>query len=192
MIPMIASYPPVSPIEEDLDPRALKRVLFQGGRSSKTSLRVRCFLPARRILERFSRLKPEMINRPSGFVIFFKLKASESSTDALKNPINFYDEDLKSILCFFLFAVGAFPQNGKAIKITLDLRDAPRKMLHARLSIPVQPGPLTLEYPQWIPGEHSPTGPDRQLCGSRDFGERSNSGLAARRRQHVRLSPHRA
>ncbi len=38
-------------------------------------------------------------------------------------------------------------------------------MLHARLSIPVQPGPLTLEYPQWIPGEHSPTGPIDNFAG---------------------------
>ncbi len=38
-------------------------------------------------------------------------------------------------------------------------------MLHARLSIPVQPGPLTLVYPKWIPGEHGPTGPIDDLAG---------------------------
>ena len=38
-------------------------------------------------------------------------------------------------------------------------------MLHATLSIPVQPGPLTLVYPQWIPGEHGPTGPIDNLAG---------------------------
>lgn len=51
------------------------------------------------------------------------------------------------------------------IQLTLDLTDAPRKLLRARLVIPVQPGPLTLVYPQWIPGEHGPTGPVDNLAG---------------------------
>lgn len=38
-------------------------------------------------------------------------------------------------------------------------------MLHARLTFPVQPGPLTLVLPQWIPGEHSPTGPIDNFAG---------------------------
>jgi predicted metalloprotease with PDZ domain len=45
------------------------------------------------------------------------------------------------------------------------MSDAARKMLHARLAIPVQPGPLTLVYPKWIPGEHGPTGPIDDLAG---------------------------
>ncbi len=51
------------------------------------------------------------------------------------------------------------------IHVTVDVTDAPRKMLHASLSIPVQPGPLTLLYPKWIPGEHGPTGPIDDLAG---------------------------
>ena len=51
------------------------------------------------------------------------------------------------------------------IHVTVDVTDAPRKMLHASLSIPVQPGPLTLIYPKWIPGEHGPTGPIDNLAG---------------------------
>jgi len=31
--------------------------------------------------------------------------------------------------------------------------------------MPVVPGPLTLVYPQWIPGEHAPTGPIDDLAG---------------------------
>jgi predicted metalloprotease with PDZ domain len=31
--------------------------------------------------------------------------------------------------------------------------------------IPVQPGPLTLVYPEWIPGEHGPTGPIVDFTG---------------------------
>lgn len=45
------------------------------------------------------------------------------------------------------------------ITLSVDLTDAPRKILHATETIPVQPGPMTLVYPEWIPGEHGPTGP---------------------------------
>ncbi|HYY41081.1 MAG TPA: hypothetical protein VE775_00025, partial [Pyrinomonadaceae bacterium] len=53
------------------------------------------------------------------------------------------------------------------IELTLDATDAPRKILHARMTIPVQPGPLTLVYPKWIPGEHGPTGPVTDLVNLR-------------------------
>ncbi len=45
------------------------------------------------------------------------------------------------------------------IKLSVDATDAPRHLLHSHLVIPASPGPLTLLYPQWIPGEHGPTGP---------------------------------
>jgi predicted metalloprotease with PDZ domain len=51
------------------------------------------------------------------------------------------------------------------IMISLDASEAPRKILHARLTIPAKPGPLTLLYPKWIPGEHGPTGPITDLAG---------------------------
>src|SRR2546422_847322 len=51
------------------------------------------------------------------------------------------------------------------ITIALDATEAPRKILHARLNIPARPGPLTLFYPKWIPGEHGPTGPITDLAG---------------------------
>ena len=62
-------------------------------------------------------------------------------------------------------AITASAQTPPPIHVTVDVTDAPRKMLHATLSIPVQPGPLTLVYPQWIPGEHGPTGPIDNLAG---------------------------
>ncbi len=49
------------------------------------------------------------------------------------------------------------------ITIALDATDAPRHILHAKLNIPAKAGPLTLLYPQWIPGEHGPTGPITDL-----------------------------
>ena len=62
-------------------------------------------------------------------------------------------------------AVTASAQTSSPIHVTVDVTDAPRKILHATLSIPVQPGPLTLLYPKWIPGEHGPTGPIDNLAG---------------------------
>ncbi|MGA2243132.1 MAG: M61 family peptidase [Verrucomicrobiota bacterium] len=47
----------------------------------------------------------------------------------------------------------------------MDATDTPRGILHARLHIPARPGPLTLYYPKWIPGEHSPSGPINGLTG---------------------------
>ena len=55
--------------------------------------------------------------------------------------------------------------SAKPITITVDATDAPRKMLHTDLVIPVQPGPLTLVYAKWIPGEHEASGPIDDLAG---------------------------
>lgn len=60
-----------------------------------------------------------------------------------------------------LHAAGAAPH----INIALDATDAPRKILHAQLTIPATPGTLTLYYPKWIPGEHAPSGPAIDLTG---------------------------
>jgi len=51
------------------------------------------------------------------------------------------------------------------IKVVIDATHAPQKILHAQLEIPVNPGPVTLVYPKWIPGEHGPTGPVVDMTG---------------------------
>src|ERR1700693_5555563 len=51
------------------------------------------------------------------------------------------------------------------ITLSVDATEAPRKLFHARMTIPVSPGPLTLVYPKWIPGAHGPTGPIVNLAG---------------------------
>ncbi len=51
------------------------------------------------------------------------------------------------------------------IQITADLSDAPRKLYHADVDIPVKPGPVSLTTPKWIPGNHRPTGPVDQITG---------------------------
>jgi predicted metalloprotease with PDZ domain len=51
------------------------------------------------------------------------------------------------------------------INIALDATDAPRKILHAQLTIPATAGTMTLYYPKWIPGEHAPSGPAIDVAG---------------------------
>lgn len=53
----------------------------------------------------------------------------------------------------------------EAISVTVDATRAQQKLLHADLTIPVKPGPLSLYYPKWIPGEHGPDGPIANLTG---------------------------
>ena len=66
-------------------------------------------------------------------------------------------------LCVSMGAA-AFAQT-TPITLAVDLTDAPRKILHATETIPVKPGPLTLVYPKWIPGEHIPSGPVDNQAG---------------------------
>jgi len=51
------------------------------------------------------------------------------------------------------------------IKLFVDATDAAQKILHVQMEIPVKPGPLSLYYPEWIPGEHMPDGPIIQMAG---------------------------
>ena len=51
------------------------------------------------------------------------------------------------------------------ITLSVDLREAPKKILHATEIIPVTPGPMVLAFPKWIPGEHGPTGPIDNQAG---------------------------
>ena len=65
-----------------------------------------------------------------------------------------------------LFAVPAWAQSPKApIQITVDLSDAPRKLYHAEVDLPVTAGPLALTTPKWIPGTHQPFGPVASITG---------------------------
>ena len=57
------------------------------------------------------------------------------------------------------------PARAQSGTLEVDATDATRNLLHARETIAVSPGPLTLFYPKWIPGEHGPTGPVVDLAG---------------------------
>ena len=51
--------------------------------------------------------------------------------------------------------------------VTLDARDAPKRILHAHLTITVPGGPIVLDYPKWLNGTHGPYGPIENLTGLR-------------------------
>ncbi len=53
------------------------------------------------------------------------------------------------------------------VRVTVDATEAPRRILHSHMTFAVSPGPLTLVYPKWIPGEHEPTGPVGNTAGLR-------------------------
>jgi len=73
-----------------------------------------------------------------------------------------------SMIVFAIVALGAVAlsaQSRPTITLTVDATQAPEKVLHTRMVLPVKPGPLTLYYPKWIPGEHVPGGPVGNLAG---------------------------
>ena len=67
----------------------------------------------------------------------------------------------------FIIVAVALSASAMAAPITLrlDATEAARKIYRAELTIPANPGPFTLFYPKWIPGEHAPTGPITDLAG---------------------------
>jgi predicted metalloprotease with PDZ domain len=63
---------------------------------------------------------------------------------------------------------GAPGSAGAAVAtVAVDAREAPRGIMSAHLELPVAAGPLTLVYPKWLPGRHSPAGPLTSLGGPR-------------------------
>jgi predicted metalloprotease with PDZ domain len=64
----------------------------------------------------------------------------------------------------FLFAMLATAQSPQ-VRLNVDASEATRRLIHATMQFPVKPGPMSLLYPKWIPGEHGPTGPIEDLTG---------------------------
>ncbi len=59
----------------------------------------------------------------------------------------------------------AAAQTPAPIVLHVDASRAVQGLLAMHESVPVAPGPLTLIYPKWIPGEHTPSGPIANLAG---------------------------
>jgi predicted metalloprotease with PDZ domain len=95
----------------------------------------------------------------------------------------FYEEEMMirtfhiGVFCMIL-GITLFPLTGPAraqasfgpIRVDVNETQAPQKILHAHLQMPVQPGPLELYYPEWIPGEHMPDGPIIDMAGLKFMG----------------------
>jgi len=67
--------------------------------------------------------------------------------------------------CSLDAAVTPADSKPEPVQLEVDASSAPQKIFHARLVIPVKPGPVTLYYPKWIPGTHGPMGPIADLAG---------------------------
>jgi predicted metalloprotease with PDZ domain len=51
------------------------------------------------------------------------------------------------------------------IQLSVDATDLQRRIINVHETVPVHTGNLTLLYPEWIPGDHSPTGPIPRVAG---------------------------
>lgn len=64
------------------------------------------------------------------------------------------------------FALPAFGGYANApIDLQVSVRAPQQHVFYVTENIPVTPGPLTLYYPKWIPGEHAPAGPIGNVAG---------------------------
>jgi len=78
-----------------------------------------------------------------------------------------------ALACALAFPVSAsaqVPAVGDAaypgtIALHVDATNLAQQIFRMRLSIPARPGPMTLLYPQWAPGNHGPNIPLTQLAG---------------------------
>ena len=53
------------------------------------------------------------------------------------------------------------------LRVDIDARDIGHRVFRVRETLPVLPGPLTLLYPEWVPGAHSAIGTVDHLAGLR-------------------------
>ena len=70
-----------------------------------------------------------------------------------------------------LFACTSVAFASETISLTVDATKTPEKILRSHEVIPVKPGPVTLYYPKWIPGEHGPNGPISSVTGLKFEGD---------------------
>ena len=51
------------------------------------------------------------------------------------------------------------------ISVAVDVTNLPQRIIGVKQTIPVSPGETTLLFPQWLPGNHSPSGPIDKIAG---------------------------
>ena len=68
------------------------------------------------------------------------------------------------VLALGMLAITPFAiAESSRVTLDVDATDVAHGIEHAHVVLPVRPGPLTLAYPKWVPGEHAPNGPITQL-----------------------------
>jgi predicted metalloprotease with PDZ domain len=67
--------------------------------------------------------------------------------------------------CTLLLAGSIGVAQAADLTVRVDAREVARKRVHTELALAVKPGPLTLVYAKWMPGEHGPTGPIESMIG---------------------------
>lgn len=78
-----------------------------------------------------------------------------------------------ALLCVLSFAAQAqdipaprdIPYAPGPIAVEVDATNLGQRIFRVTQTIPVQAGPLTLLYPQWVPGSHAPRGPIDKIAG---------------------------
>ncbi len=70
---------------------------------------------------------------------------------------------MRSFFLGIFFASSVFGQT--PLPLHVDATDAARRVFHVQMTLPAKPGPMTLLYPEWIPGDHMPDGPLVQVVG---------------------------
>jgi len=57
------------------------------------------------------------------------------------------------------------PYASGTVAIAVDATDLAQRIIKVKQTLPVQAGPMTLLFPQWLPGNHAPSGPIDKLAG---------------------------
>jgi predicted metalloprotease with PDZ domain len=74
---------------------------------------------------------------------------------------------VSSIAVTIVLLSSVFPLHAESarLELSVDASQVSRRILHVKMNIPAAPGPMTLVYPKWIPGEHGPVGPINDVMG---------------------------
>ncbi len=67
----------------------------------------------------------------------------------------------------------------------VDITNVNDRIFNVHETIPVKAGKMTLLYPEWLPGTHSPSNPVESLAGLVITANGKRGGLGPRPRRHV-------
>ena len=105
------------------------------------------------VMKRFSRVKVILL---TAAMAVFVPTSGIAAVNSAPQPVP-YDDPIP--------AARDVPYPG-TLRVAVDATDVTRGLFRVDETIPVSgPGPLTLLYPKWLPGEHGPIGPIASLAG---------------------------